>query len=170
VVNGTVALRDGKVTGGQGGRVLARTAHMPSRPMTTRVARQVSAPGGVRLTTDSGEMRLTLDVTQTSAAAHARGFFGLSDPTSGRSIDATEFGVLQTTGKWASFTARVRGASGTEEQSAFVIIEQADSFVDGQPATVTVVVDAAPYATGRLSPTAVQIRTAQPASGARRRE
>ena len=161
VVNGRFALRDGKVTGEQGGRVLTRTAHMPSRPMTTRVARQLSGPGGVRLKTESGEMRLTLDVTQTSGAPRAKGFFALSDPMSGRTIDATEFGVLQTTDKWASFTARVRRAAGTEEQSAFVIVERADPFVDGQPTTVTVVVDGAPFVTGRLPPTALQIRTAR---------
>ena len=36
IVNGGIALRDGKVTGEQGGRVLTRTAHMPSRPMSDR--------------------------------------------------------------------------------------------------------------------------------------
>jgi hypothetical protein len=106
-------------------------------------------------------MGLTLDVTQTSGAPRAKGFFALSDSLSGRSIEATEFGVLQTADKWASFTATVRRASGSDEQSAFVIVEQADPFVDGRPATVTVVVDGAPYAAGRLSPTAVQIRTAR---------
>jgi N-acyl-D-aspartate/D-glutamate deacylase len=162
MVNGTFALRDGKATGERGGRVLARTAHMPSRPMTTRVVRQVSAPGGVRLKAESGDMALTLDVTQTSSATHAKGSFGLSDPASGRAIEAIEFGVVQTADKWASFTARVRPVSGADEQSALVIIEQADPWVDLQPATVTVLMDGAPYATGRLSPAALHISTAQP--------
>ncbi len=39
LVNGRVALHDGVVTGLQGGRVLLRSVHMPSRPMNTAARR-----------------------------------------------------------------------------------------------------------------------------------
>src|SRR2546425_11104629 len=60
LVNGRVALRDGRVTGEQGGRVLMRSPHMPSRPMTTTVARQATVVGGTLMTTSTGEMRIWL--------------------------------------------------------------------------------------------------------------
>jgi len=163
LVNGRFALRDGKVTGEQAGRVLARTPHMPSRPMTTTVARQISVPAGTRMTTDAGDMRVSLDLTQTSRAARARGDFTLTD-ASNAVVTPTELGVLQTTDAWASFTARVLTADGRPERSALVIVEQADPFVDGQPATVTVSIDGTSRIVGRLSPAAVSIRTAAPAS------
>ena len=48
LVNGRMALRDGKVTGEQGGRVLARDSHMPSRAMTA-IARRLNVAGAVTL-------------------------------------------------------------------------------------------------------------------------
>src|SRR6185295_18366554 len=58
LVNGKFALRDGKVTGEQGGRVLARSAHMPSRAMTANLARQLSVHGS----------NVTIELKQTSGA------------------------------------------------------------------------------------------------------
>jgi hypothetical protein len=65
-------------------------------------------------------------------------------------FEATEWGVLQTTDKWASFTARVSTPSSREDRSAIVIVEFADPFVAGQPRTVTIVVDGQRLATGVL--------------------
>src|SRR6266850_36325 len=69
LVNGRVALRNGKVTGAHRGQILSRTAHMPSRPMTTTVARQVSVQGP----------DVRIDLTQTSSARRARGAIQLRD-------------------------------------------------------------------------------------------
>jgi len=170
LVNGRFALRDGRVTGEQAGRVLARTAHMPSRPMTT-TARELTVLGTGRLITAAGDLRLSLALTQKSRAPRATGGLTVSDPaTNTTTWTSTELGTLQTTDKWATFTARVRGVDGEPERSALVIVEQADPFVDGKPATVTISIDGADAIRGRLSPTAVDIRTAAPAAPARRRE
>ena len=170
LVNGRFALRDGRVTGEQAGRVLARTAHMPSRPMTTTVARQMSITGGTRMPTDKGDMRLSLDLTQTSRAARARGEFMIADLASNTTMIAGDVGVLQTTEKWATFTARMRNFDGGGDRSVLVVAEQADPFVDGRPATVTISFDGANQIAGRLPPSAIAIRTAAPPAPARRRE
>jgi len=157
LVNGRFALRDGKVTGEQAGRVLARTAHMPSRPMTTTVARQVSLQGP----------DVRIDLTQTSSARRARGAIHLRDAS--MAIQAADIGVLQTMDKWASFTARVRQAMTGDERSALVIVEQADPFDEGR-ATVTISFDGGLPITLPASAKTANIRTAAPAAPARRRE
>src|SRR5262245_41793806 len=157
LVNGRFALRDGKVTGEQAGRVLTRTPHMPSRPMTSAVARQLSVQGH----------EVTIDLTQTSNARRAIGAIQLREGTS--SIRGEELGVLQTTDKWASVTARVRQAMTGEERSALVIVEQADPVSDGD-ATVTISLDGGAPITVRAAAKNVNIRTAAPAVRAPRRE
>ncbi|HEV8345570.1 MAG TPA: amidohydrolase family protein, partial [Vicinamibacterales bacterium] len=170
LVNGRVALSDGKVTGEQAGRVLGRTRHMPSRPMTT-TARELSILGTGRLNTAAGDLRLSLALTQKSRAPRATGDFRVDDPaTNTTTWSSTEVGTLQTADKWASFTARVRGPNGGPERSALVIVEQEDPFVEGKAATVTISIDGADAMSGRLSPSAVDIRTAAQAAPARRRE
>jgi hypothetical protein len=148
LVNGRVALRDGKVTGDHGGRVLSRTGHMPSRPMTTgpRVLDELSG----RLHSEGGrdDVRIAIDVGQSPSNQRAAGTFRLS---SGRStFEAIDFGILQTAELWASFTARLRAQSTGEMRSAIVIIEFADPFVEGRPRTATVLLDGQPFATGVL--------------------
>jgi N-acyl-D-amino-acid deacylase len=157
LVNGRFALRDGTVTGEQGGRVLTRTAHMPSRPMTSSVARQLSVQS----------REITIELTQTSGARRPTGSFQLRDGTS--AIRAADVGVLQTMDKWASFTAYVRQAMTGEERPALIIVEQADPFADGR-ATVTISFDGGAPMTLPLAATSVSIRTAAPAAPARRRE
>ena len=157
LVNGRFALRDGTVTGEQGGRVLTRTAHMPSRPMTSSVARQLSVQSG----------EVTIELTQTSGARRPTGSFQLRDGTS--AIRAADLGVLQTTDKWACFTAYVRQAMTGEERPALIIVEQADPVADGR-ATVTISFDDGAPITLQLPATSVSIRTAAPAVPARRRE
>jgi hypothetical protein len=157
LVNGRVALRDGKVTGEQGGRVLSRTAHMPSRPMTSNVARQLSMQG----------KEVSVDLTQTSGARRPMGGFQFREGTT--AIVATDIGVLQTRDKWASFTARVRNGMTGEERSALVIVEQADPFDEGR-STVTIALDGGVPITLQALPKTVNIRTAAPASRGRRRE
>ena len=156
LVNGRFALRDGKVTGEQGGRVLARTKHMPSRPMTSNVARQVSLQSP----------EVSMDLTQTSRARRAVGSFQFRDGTT--TVATEEIGVLQTTDTCASFTARVRHAMTGEERSALVIVEQADPFDEGR-ATVTISLDGGPpFTVPGVAKTS--IRTAAPAAAGRRRE
>jgi len=176
LVNGRLALRDGKVTGEQAGRVLTRTAHMPRRAMNINATRVVSISGGVsgavrpKPYTTSGAMRVSLDLTQTSRAPRATGTLTMTDGASNATMKATQFGVLQTTHNWASFTARVRGLDGGADRAALVIVEREDPFVEGKPATLTISIDGASPITARLSPVDVQIRTAAPGVRARRHE
>jgi N-acyl-D-amino-acid deacylase len=151
LVNGRVALRDGKVTGEQGGRVLARTGHMPSRPMTTG-ARVLSIDGRVlpdpKRAGTRGEVRLAIDVGQSPWEPRPVGTFRLTD--GGSTLEAIALGVLQTAEGWVSLTARVRMRPSGEERSAIVIIEHADPFVDGRPRTATITLDGQPFVSGVL--------------------
>jgi N-acyl-D-amino-acid deacylase len=151
LINGRFALRDGKVTGEQGGRVLARTAHMPSRPMDTSV-RVLDiddlALTDLKRTGTRGEVRLAIDVGQSPWEPRPAGTFRLTD--GGSTLEAIALGVLQTAKGWVSLTARVRIRPSGEERSALVIIELADPFVDGRPRTVTITLDGQPYVSGVL--------------------
>jgi len=149
LVNGGLALRGGKVTGERRGQVLSRTPHMPSRPMTSG-ARSVSLEGRIAPAADGsrGEVRLSIDVRQQSRDPRASGTFRMTDGTT--TLEAVAWGVLQTTDKWASFTARVSTRPAREERSAIVILESGDPFLAGQPRTVTIVVDGQRLATGVL--------------------
>ena len=152
-VNGRLALRDGRVTGAQGGRGLTRTPHMPSRPMRVNVGRRVVGKGTV--TTDAGSapspvIEIAFDVKQKAGARQATGFFRLTDPGSGTMIDMKTVSLLQTADKWASFTGRSQLRRGDVFRSITVTIEQSDPFADGR-ATVTVDVEATYRLTGSLA-------------------
>jgi hypothetical protein len=113
LVNGKLALRDGKVTGERAGRTLLRSAHMPTRPMSVNFSRRVfvAAPG------------ITINMTQAAGAARAKGTFRLADPKTKALIQSTALGFLQTTGKWASFTARAKSLPGGAERALSVVVD-----------------------------------------------
>jgi N-acyl-D-aspartate/D-glutamate deacylase len=157
LVNGRFALRDGNVTGEQAGRVLIRTAHMPSRPMTAGVVRQ--------LTVQNADITITL--TQRGREGQAQG--GLDFRDGARRVQSAQLGVLQTTDKWASITARVRNAAGGDERTALIIVEESDPFDEGQP-TVTVSLDGGPATTIRVAAKSIDVRTSAASAPARRRE
>jgi N-acyl-D-aspartate/D-glutamate deacylase len=135
-VNGIIALRDGKVTGARGGRVLMRTGHMPSRPMNMTALRRIALKGTV-----NANVRINIDVSQAPGAARAQGSFRLADAGSTTVLEGTELGVLQTTKDWATFTARIRNRITKAEGLVTVIVERADPFVAGNRPTVFVQVD-----------------------------
>ena len=149
LVNGRIALKDGKVTGEQGGRTLKRDAHMPSRPMSTTVAGRLRLNGEVRLKPDA-TYRLSIDVTHAANAPRARGTIRITDAASGEVLEATDIGVLQTAKNWASVTAMLRGPRSGDVRAATIVVEHADPFVDKQPRTVTIDVDGRPRITGVL--------------------
>ena len=132
VVNGRVALFNGQPTGLKGGRVILRSLHMPSRPMTTG-ARKLSVSGEI-----GADIALTIDISQEAGANRAKGQLRLNDRRSKVSVETTEMGVLQTAGNWASFTALARVKPAGNEGTVTVIFERADPSVAGQPPTVTV--------------------------------
>ena len=151
LINGRFALRDGIVTGERAGRVLSRTTHMPSRPMTTG-PRVMTLAGRVRpaptMAGNRDEVQLAIDVGQAPWDPRPHGTFRLTYGSN--TLEATEFGVIQTAEKWASFTAIVRARPSGEERSAIVTVEFADPFVDGRPKTVTIAVDGQTLVSGVL--------------------
>jgi N-acyl-D-amino-acid deacylase len=148
LVNGRIALRDGQVTREQGGRVLARDAHMPSRAMSATASR-LRLRGEVRLKPDP-TYRITADISQDAKAIRAKGSIRITSAASGEMLEATDLGVLQTTKDWASVTAMVRARPSGEAHAAILIVEHADPFVDGRPRTITIDVDGRPRITGVL--------------------
>jgi N-acyl-D-aspartate/D-glutamate deacylase len=112
LVNGRIALRDGKATGENGGRVLSRSENMPSRPMRTQQERSLSVKA----------RNYTVDLKQT-AGGRPRGTFRFVDAASGTDIRMTEAGLMQAHGQWASFTARGRVLPEGVERAMLVIVD-----------------------------------------------
>ena len=124
LVNGQVALREGKATGAHGGRPLMRSAHMPSRPMSIDLARSVSLRGTAAA--QSASIKIALNVTQDGGANRAKGSLRLTDPRSNTTIQTTTIGLLQTAAKWATFIGRARLFPSGREGAITVIVDLAD--------------------------------------------
>jgi N-acyl-D-aspartate/D-glutamate deacylase len=127
LVNGRIALRDGKPTDERGGRALFRTAHMPTRPMTVGQKQRLSQHERL------GTVRIALDLTQDATAPRASGTFQFTDPAARVAIDMKEIGVLQTFGRWASFTGRAALRRSDEERSMTVTIDGTTLVIDAGP-------------------------------------
>lgn len=125
IVNGVLALLDGKVTGERAGQTLLRSKNMPARSMNDA--------GRVRILRAKGEV--VIDVRQPANARAARGTFRMITPK----LEAIEMGLLQATAGWASLTARVRIASGAE-RSAIAIFDLQDPQNLNRP-SVTILVE-----------------------------
>jgi N-acyl-D-aspartate/D-glutamate deacylase len=150
VVNGVVALRDGKVTGERGGKALRRTPYEPSRVQRMGVAWRVSASGA--LATAGGERTLTVAVSQANRASAATGNVQLAG--GGVTLQSVALGTLQVSSRWASVTgvARVRGATDLDGERAFtLIVDAADPMVEGAPTTVVLWVEGMAPVQGRLA-------------------
>ena len=124
LVNGRVALQDGKPTGITGGRALRRTRSMPSRPMAVASVLALRAQG-----VDSGR---TLSVDLARRMVRVTG--------AGDALEATDLGLLQTAPKWASITGRLRDAKNGQEAGFVLIVDQslglATLEIDGRPTRV----------------------------------
>jgi hypothetical protein len=146
IVNGVVALRGGKPTGERAGRALARSVHMPSRPMNVvTMPRRFAARG-----TMADGRRVTIELRQAAGAARATGTFRLLDAHGGTLLDASDVGVLQTTNDWASITGVARTQPGGAPRPFTAVVERADPFVAGTPRTLRVEVAGQPAVTGVL--------------------
>ena len=109
-VNGKLALSQGAPTGAQGGKLLLRSAHMPSRPMTIGEAR--SASGSATVGDGAQRYDVSLDVSQAAEARFASGRLEIVDASSSERWTAYQLGVLQTAPNWASLTASLRNDRG----------------------------------------------------------
>jgi N-acyl-D-amino-acid deacylase len=148
VINGRMALRNGKVAGQPSGRVLARTVHMPSRPLSVGVSRSVSAR--------TQEATVELDVRQDANDRRATGVFRFRDAEKNLMIEATELGIVQVAERWASFSGRARVSPSGAERPFTVTVDQVDPF-QSSTATVWVHLEGFPDATVALASDAVRI-------------
>jgi N-acyl-D-aspartate/D-glutamate deacylase len=124
VINGGLVVRDGEPLGVQAGRPLFRTEHMPTRPMNMDSRRSIARRGRVDQT------KVVLEVAQDARANHAAGSFHMRDPQSKTAIDMKDFGLLQTTADWASFSGRARLRPSDPERSVLVILDANTLVVD----------------------------------------
>ena len=159
LVNGVIALRDGKVTGERGGSAVRRTAHMPSRPQRLDAARSVKASGA--LAAGGGAARtLLVDVSQAKGARFATGRVRLSGGDG--ALESVSLGMLQAGDRWASVTGRAR--VGADERAFTLIVDAADPMTAGEPTTVVLQVEGMEPVRGTLPARA----TVRPAPAAKR--
>jgi hypothetical protein len=111
LVNGELAVRDGKVTGRTAGRVLLRASDMPSRPESIG-KRALRAQGRLLGPASTVPVSIAVEVSQNASDTHARGRLSVTDNLGRVLLETDSMGLLQTTERWASFTAYVpaRGA------------------------------------------------------------
>jgi N-acyl-D-aspartate/D-glutamate deacylase len=123
LVNGRLALRDGAPTGERAGQPLRRTIHMPARPMNGRESRSVVAGYTAR------GVAAIIEVRQPEDARRAEGTFRLTRLSDNIDLQMTEFGQLQTTARWTSFTGVARLRPSEPERAVVVIVDGDDVFV-----------------------------------------
>jgi N-acyl-D-aspartate/D-glutamate deacylase len=161
LVGGQVAVRDGRVTGAQGGQALRRTVHMPTRPTTGAVNRRVTANTSVVAPSENGmtssQQVLALDIAQGPNDRRASGHFRFGDRSGKATIELVEFGVLQSTAQWASFSGRARVLPSGETRAVIVTIERADPFLPEHPASFTMDVEGQPSVTVVLPPNSLTL-------------
>jgi N-acyl-D-amino-acid deacylase len=151
IVNGRLELRDGRPTGEGAGRVLARAAHMPSRPMTPDRPVRVEFRGSL------GSARLAIDLAQKPGARAASGSFRLTDTRANVLMSMAEPGVLQAADGWVSLTGRVRVAPDGGEQAATVIIDRANPLAPDRGAAIVVQTSGGYRLDGTVAPAQVRI-------------
>lgn len=150
IVNGQLALRDGKVTGSGTGRVLQRSPGMPSRPMATG--------GPRRLALKAAANGLSLDIRQGAGARTAKGTFRLADELSRSTLELVQPGLLQVTDRWASFTGRARLTPANVYAAVTVVVERIDP-AKTSGATATIYVDGVRRLEITLDPALVEIHS-----------
>ena len=148
LVNGHLALRDGKATGDKGGVVLRRTGATPSRPLDLAGARKLSASGTVA-GADGKPVRVTVALTQAAGARRATGGLRIG------AVAATSLGLLQTADRWATITGRA--TIGGADRAFTLIVDGADPLTDGNPTTVTFTAEGAAPLKGKLVGSSVTI-------------
>jgi N-acyl-D-amino-acid deacylase len=147
LVNGTLALGNGKVTGARGGHALYRTKHMPSRALNNFRGSQVAVAASL-----TGSLRLV--ISQTGGRRAALGEFRFTDPETHITVESlsTALGILQATSGWASFTARARIMPADEERTVVVIVDGNDPWLPDRATTVIIAVEGLPEMRAKLPP------------------
>lgn len=152
LVNGLVALRDGAPTGERAGRVVTRTFHMPSRPMSAGAPRRVEISGSI--TIDSVDLprgaTVALRLDQSADGRSTTGTFRFSDPGVGVDLELADSGLLQTAPGWASWSGLARDTRTGALRAVNVVVDRAAR--TPEPASTVVIVTTADgyRATGTL--------------------
>jgi hypothetical protein len=136
LINGHIAVSDGKPTGEHPGRALFRSDRMPTRPMNA-ADRRLIVRGGPADDPAAGAARLEIDVAQEGKAPRATGVVRLINPGAGVAMEMTDLGVLQTFGDWATLTGRARLRPADPERSVTIIIDGSTLIVDAGDYTAT---------------------------------
>ena len=149
LVNGRFALRDGAPTGERAGRALARTFHMPSRPMSTGAPRRFEASGAMTIEASGSSRAATLAfrLDQTADGRRTTGTLRFSDTESGVELEMIDSGLLQTAAGWATWTGIARAVGSEAVRATTVIIDRA---ADPSGATVIIASDDGYRVTGSL--------------------
>jgi len=150
LVNGQVALADGRATGARAGRPLLRTVNMPSRASSALSGRRISANGV------ASSRRIAIEISQGADDEAAKGRVTIGDSPSHPSFTIDEFGQVQTAMGWASFTGLARSPAG-EARAVTIIVDQRDPVAAGA-ATVVVMLDGSPPWRGTMPSEGVSIR------------
>jgi N-acyl-D-aspartate/D-glutamate deacylase len=162
VVNGRIALRDGVVTGEQGGRVLRRAADMPTRLLRLDTARRLSTSGTILMDGPAGPApaRLTIDVRQEADARSARGTIRLADPATRLLLQSTVLGVLQSSAGWATVSGRARIAGEATELPFTLVADAQNPLGDGRASATVRIGNAISYR-GTFDPQQVSVTPAR---------
>ena len=121
LVNGHLALSNGRVTGQQGGAILKRAPNMPSRPLGLSTTRRIT---GAAMLKGEVAARMKVELRQDPRRRSARGGITVKDADGRTVFVAQELGVLQMTSDWGSITGEGRLASG-ELRAFTLIVDQA---------------------------------------------
>mgnify|MGYP001346101722 CR=1 FL=1 len=142
LINGKLALAEGELTGTQAGQALKRAPNMPSRPMNLSEPIHVDAEGDL-VTMNSGAatgLRVDYALDQDPDARQAEGHFRISDENDELDFEADDFGKVQVTDGWASFTGRGT-LNGSDERIFQVIVDENEPMITDQRPTVTIYIE-----------------------------
>jgi N-acyl-D-amino-acid deacylase len=132
LVNGKVALSNGRATGVRSGRALLRSGNMPSRPMTFG-ARRLSVKG------DADGARVVIELNHRPGARQTTGVLTFESADKSQKLKASQFGLLQSADGWSSITGVGSLADGNE-RAFTAIVDQRDPAAPGA-ATLVVMVE-----------------------------
>lgn len=138
LVNGRLAVRDGATTGAQGGVELLRSRNMPTRPAVADVARRVAGRAELDPGADDQGGRLAFDLKQSRGEHAAQGRVVLKDSRGRTVLAATQLGVLQVSGRWATLTGRARLESGESRAFTLILDGASPDLTGGQAVTLFV--------------------------------
>ena len=149
IVNGEVALADGRATGARAGRPLMRLDHQPTRPSSTMATRRLRASG------TASDRRMAIEISQSPADRTAKGTVTIGASSSQTKLTFTALGQMQTTTGWASVTGLTE--LNGDVRAVTLIVDAADAAASGT-ATVSVMSDDVVLWKGTMPATGVVIR------------